>query len=89
MRRRELRNMVGKNHGVEDPLNPDDKNLPIAAITYDYKDTQIREHVVPILDDLSPGIVRPQIHASHFELKHVMFQILQTIGQYNEDCQYD
>ncbi|KAA3484550.1 reverse transcriptase [Gossypium australe] len=37
----------------------------------------IREHVVPILDDLNPGI------AQHFKLKPVKFQMLQIVGQFS------
>lgn len=48
----------------------------------DDRDQPIREHVVPILDDLGSNIVRPQIQALHFELKPVMFQMLQTIRQF-------
>ncbi|KAL4291117.1 hypothetical protein GQ457_14G020990 [Hibiscus cannabinus] len=42
----------------------------------------IRDHLTPILDDLNPGIVAPEIQASHFELKPVMFNMLNSIGQF-------
>ncbi|KAK8713477.1 hypothetical protein V6N13_148693 [Hibiscus sabdariffa] len=42
----------------------------------------IREHLTPILDDLNPGIVAPEIQAAHFELKPVMFNMLNSIGQF-------
>ncbi|KAK8498801.1 hypothetical protein V6N12_066942 [Hibiscus sabdariffa] len=41
----------------------------------------IRDHLAPMLDDLSPGIVAPEIQAAHFELKPVMFNMLNSIGQ--------
>ncbi|KAL4297482.1 hypothetical protein GQ457_12G015360 [Hibiscus cannabinus] len=42
----------------------------------------IRDHLTPILDDLNPGIVAPEIQAAHFELKHVMFNMLNSIWQF-------
>ena len=32
---------------------------------------------------MHPGIVRPEVEAANFELKPVMFQMLQTVGQFN------
>ncbi|KAK8702407.1 hypothetical protein V6N13_020762 [Hibiscus sabdariffa] len=40
----------------------------------------IRDHLAPMLDDLNPGIVAPEIQAAHFELKLVMFNMLNSIG---------
>ncbi|KAE8655271.1 Mitogen-activated protein kinase 14 [Hibiscus syriacus] len=52
----------------------------------------IRDHLNPMLDDLNPGIVAPEIHAAHFELKQVMFNMLNSIGQFggmpNEDTRH-
>ncbi|KAL4376089.1 hypothetical protein GQ457_02G027930 [Hibiscus cannabinus] len=42
----------------------------------------IRDHLTPILDDLNLGIVAPEIQAAHFELKPVMFNMLNSIGQF-------
>ncbi|KAK8619717.1 hypothetical protein V6N13_135998 [Hibiscus sabdariffa] len=42
----------------------------------------IRDHLAPMIDDLSPGIVAPEIQAPHFELKPVMFNMLNSIGQF-------
>ncbi|KAK9020277.1 hypothetical protein V6N11_054767 [Hibiscus sabdariffa] len=42
----------------------------------------IRDHMALMLDDLSPGIVAPEIQAAHFELKPVMFNMLNSIGQF-------
>ncbi|KAK8681659.1 hypothetical protein V6N13_054061 [Hibiscus sabdariffa] len=42
----------------------------------------IRDHLTPILDDLNPGIVAPEIQAAHFELKLVMFNMLNSVGQF-------
>ena len=32
---------------------------------------------------MNTGIVRPEITANHFEFKPMMFQMLQTVGQFN------
>ena len=32
---------------------------------------------------IHPGIVRPNVQADNFELKPLMFQMLQTVGQFN------
>ena len=42
----------------------------------------ITDHLAPILDDLNPGIVAPNIEVAHFELKPVMFNMLNSIGQF-------
>ncbi|KAK9006472.1 hypothetical protein V6N11_035509 [Hibiscus sabdariffa] len=42
----------------------------------------IRDHLTPLLDDLNPGIVAPEIQAAHFEFKPVMFNMLNSIGQF-------
>ena len=49
----------------------------------DDRDRAIRDFAVPVLDGLNPAIVRPNIEAPHFELKPVMFQMLQTVGQFS------
>ena len=43
----------------------------------------IREYAAPMFNELNPGIVRPEIQAPQFELKPVMFQMLQTVGQFS------
>ncbi|KAK8705037.1 hypothetical protein V6N13_048648 [Hibiscus sabdariffa] len=42
----------------------------------------IRDHLNPILEDLNPGIVAPEIQVGNFELKPVMFNMLNSIGQF-------
>ena len=42
----------------------------------------IRDHLNPILQDLNPGIVAPEIQAAHFELKPIMFNMLNLIEQF-------
>ncbi|XP_060969783.1 uncharacterized protein LOC133037007 [Cannabis sativa] len=43
----------------------------------------IREYAAPMFNELNPRIVRPEIQAPQFELKPVMFQMLQTVGQFS------
>ncbi|XP_024023166.1 uncharacterized protein LOC112092119 [Morus notabilis] len=43
----------------------------------------IRDFAVPVLDGLNPVIVQPNIEAQYFELKLVIFQMLQTVGQFS------
>ncbi|KAK8547621.1 hypothetical protein V6N12_031755 [Hibiscus sabdariffa] len=42
----------------------------------------ISDHLTPMLDDLNPGIVAPEIQATHFELNLVMSNMLNSIGQF-------
>ncbi|KAL4385334.1 hypothetical protein GQ457_15G017560 [Hibiscus cannabinus] len=49
----------------------------------------IHDHLTPILDDLNPGIVAPEIQAAHFELKPVMFNKLNLIGQFGRSPHED
>ncbi|KAK8972997.1 hypothetical protein V6N11_028586 [Hibiscus sabdariffa] len=49
----------------------------------------IRDHLTPLLDDLNPGIVAPEVQAAHFELKHVMFNMLNLIGQFGGSLHED
>ena len=43
------------------------------------RDKAIRDYVVLASQVIHPGIVRPEVEAVTFELKLVMFQMLQTI----------
>ncbi|XP_017617646.1 uncharacterized protein LOC108462175 [Gossypium arboreum] len=49
----------------------------------DDRDRAIRQYVVPLFNELNPGIRIPNIEAPQFELKLVMFQMLQTVGQFS------
>ncbi|KAA3473733.1 Imidazoleglycerol-phosphate dehydratase [Gossypium australe] len=40
-------------------------------------------HNMPLFSELNPGIRRPDIEATQFELKPVMFQMLQMVGQFS------
>ena len=47
------------------------------------KDRSIRDYAVLTPQVIHPDIIRPEVDAVNFELKPVMFQMLQTVGQFN------
>ncbi|KAH9780391.1 hypothetical protein KPL71_008059 [Citrus sinensis] len=49
----------------------------------DDRDRAIRDYVVLTPQVVHPGIIRPEVEAVNFEFKPVMFQMLQTVGQFN------
>ena len=80
-------------HGPLQPVNVQDgqnehvnKRQPGSSnIIYmaDDRDRTIRDYAVLTPQVVHPGIIRLEVDAANFELKLVMFQILQTIGQFN------
>ncbi|XP_063946069.1 uncharacterized protein LOC108212402 [Daucus carota subsp. sativus] len=63
--------------------NGDIPVVPAGAFIVDDKDRAIRQYAAPCFEELNSGIIRPDIQATQFELKPVMFQMLQTIGQFS------
>ncbi|KAH9649078.1 hypothetical protein KPL70_025843 [Citrus sinensis] len=49
----------------------------------DDRDMAIRDYAVLTPQVVLPGIVRPEVEAANFELKPMMFQMLQTVSQFN------
>ncbi|KAH9651058.1 Endonuclease [Citrus sinensis] len=49
----------------------------------DDRDRAIRDYNVLTPQVVHLGIIRPEVDAANFELKPVMFQMLQTVGQFN------
>ncbi|KAH9792219.1 hypothetical protein KPL71_004032 [Citrus sinensis] len=49
----------------------------------DDRDIAIRYYIVLTPQVVHPGIIRPEVEAANFELKPVMFQMLQIVGQFN------
>ena len=49
----------------------------------DDKDRAIRDYVVLAPQVIHLGIIRHEVEAANFELKPVIFQMLQTFGQFN------
>ncbi|XP_062100842.1 uncharacterized protein LOC133806768 [Humulus lupulus] len=66
---------------VDDEADGQQVTNPI--ILADDRARAIREYTAPMFNELNPGIVRPEIQAPQFELKPVMFQMLQTVGQFS------
>ncbi|KAK8691914.1 hypothetical protein V6N13_075406 [Hibiscus sabdariffa] len=57
-------------------------NPPLAIPPIQVQNRSIRDHLLPDLGNLNPGIVTPEIQAAQFELKPVMFNMLNSIGQF-------
>ncbi|KAL4387142.1 hypothetical protein GQ457_09G022200 [Hibiscus cannabinus] len=57
-------------------------NPPLAIPPIQVQNKSIRDHLLPDLGNLNPGIVTPEIQAAQFELKPVMFNMLNSIGQF-------
>ena len=49
----------------------------------DDRDRAIRDYAVLTPQVVYPGIIKPEVEAVNFELKPVMFQMLQIVGQFN------
>ena len=49
----------------------------------DDRDRAIRDYAVLTPQVMHPGIVRSEVQAANFELKPMMFQMLQTVGHFN------
>ncbi|KAL4368063.1 hypothetical protein GQ457_05G015080 [Hibiscus cannabinus] len=84
---REQNIMYALGHQGEDPVGDQDNHNAEANGNVGNggnapRPSAIRDHLNPILDDLNPGIVAPEIQAAHFELKPVMFNMLNSIGQF-------
>ena len=50
----------------------------------DDRDIAIRDFAVLTPQVINPKIVRPEVQADNFELKPMMFHMLQTVGQFNK-----
>ena len=49
----------------------------------DDRDRAIRDYVVLTPQVVHPGIIITEVQAGNFELKLMMFQMLQIVGQFN------
>ncbi|XP_062089610.1 uncharacterized protein LOC133796144 [Humulus lupulus] len=61
----------------------DGQQVTNPVVLADNRARAIREYAAPMFNELNPGIVRPEIQAAQFELKPVMFQMLQTVGLFS------
>ncbi|KAK8998735.1 hypothetical protein V6N11_084118 [Hibiscus sabdariffa] len=57
-------------------------NPSLAVPPVQVRNRSIRDHLLPDLGNLNPRIVTPEIQAAQFELKPVMFNMLNSIGQF-------
>ena len=86
-RRREQQGLVGLGEMAEEGMGNNRQQgnqLGDPMTLADDRNRAIREYAVPALYGLNPGIIRPEIQAPQFELKPVMFQMLQIIGQFSK-----
>ncbi|KAK8562060.1 hypothetical protein V6N12_049113 [Hibiscus sabdariffa] len=72
-----------------DPVDDEQNQNALEILVANARLRDIRDHLTPILDDLNPGIVAPKIQTAHFELKPVMFYMLNSIGQFGGSPQED
>ncbi|KAL5569743.1 hypothetical protein UlMin_026318 [Ulmus minor] len=77
--------LIGGNGGHDD--EPENRYVVvqppnIIGIEND-RDRSIRDYVIFDPETMNTGIVRPKITANHFEFKPMMFQMLQTVGQFS------
>ncbi|KAI3769069.1 hypothetical protein L6452_00165 [Arctium lappa] len=78
----------GNNHNhVDDDVESQGTNeirneVPNIINLANSKEGKIMDYAIPDFEQLNSGIIRPHIQALHFELKPIMFQMLQTNGQF-------
>lgn len=53
-------------------------------IVTDDKNCAIQQYAIPLFNELNPSIRRPENKAQQFELKPIMFQMLQNVSQFSE-----
>ena len=80
-------NMLEQNPMEQAFVNQNNGNQPMPGHQNQMEDNNhnrsLAELALPQLEDFNLSIVRPQILANNFELKPVMFQMLQSMGQFN------
>ena len=69
-----------KGHNRQNDQGQSENNIIYMA---DNNDRAIKDYVAVTPQVMHPGIVRPEVQAVNFELKPVMFFMLQTVGQIN------
>ena len=70
------------NNATIPPMQHQNVNNPLLSQDARIQNRTIQNFIVPVLDDLQPGFVWPTIQAGNFELTLVMFQMLNSNGQY-------
>ncbi|KAL4367757.1 hypothetical protein GQ457_05G018510 [Hibiscus cannabinus] len=67
---------------VQNPVDDPASGNAAANDGFAARPRPIRDYLVPILDYLNPAILAPKIQAAHFELKPLMFDMLNSIGKF-------
>ena len=85
MTEQNIQQMAQLNQEFENPvMMANQERITANAIHLaDDRERAIRAYAHPAVEELNLCIIRPQIQATTFELKPVMFQMLQTIGQFH------
>ncbi|KAK8984870.1 hypothetical protein V6N11_064416 [Hibiscus sabdariffa] len=68
----------------QDPLAPAGGAIvpPIPQDNHQQHVRTVRDYLIEDLEELNPAVTIPEFEAEHFELKPVMFNMLNTLGQY-------
>ncbi|KAL4272833.1 hypothetical protein GQ457_13G015790 [Hibiscus cannabinus] len=72
----------GAMYGVQNLVDDPASGNTAANDGFAARPRPIRDYLAPILDDLNPAILAPKIQAAHFELKPLMFDMLNSIGKF-------
>lgn len=67
----------------DNPSPPPPLNNIILPHVLNDDDRALEDFVVPLLDGLHTSILKPLITTNNFELKIIMFQMLQIVGTFN------
>ncbi|KAJ9556763.1 hypothetical protein OSB04_011377 [Centaurea solstitialis] len=75
---------TGEEEDDHEPIHPEPVRAAAPNIINlaNSKEGRIMDYAIPVLDLLNSGISRPQLNTLHFELKPIMFHMLQTNGQF-------
>ena len=65
-------------------MNNNEPNLNNQILLIDDRDKAMNEYAIPKFERLNPSIIKPNIQVNQFELKPLMFQMLQIVGQFSE-----
>ncbi|KAL4355443.1 hypothetical protein GQ457_06G011970 [Hibiscus cannabinus] len=77
---KEIRNLMNRNNGQQ----PADGVIapPAPQMNQQMPARTVRDYLAEDLEGLNPAVTMPDFEAEHFELKPVMFNMLNTLGQF-------
>ncbi|KAL4291322.1 hypothetical protein GQ457_14G016260 [Hibiscus cannabinus] len=73
----------GTMYGVQNPVEDPAGRIATANDGFVARPRPIRDYLAPILDDLNPVILAPEFQVAHLELNPLMFDMLNSIGQFD------